>query len=251
VANTLIVLGVPADLKVSTIEELIAKVKAAPGKLNYASVTGANDLLFTAFLKTENADMARVPYKNAVQAINDLAESRIHAFVAAYAIMRPQVQAGKVKLIAMTNRQHARILPDVPTAAEAGYKSLEFDGLNGILGPRDMPQAVRDRIAADVREAVADPDLDSKLSAVGQVFNPGTSTEFAQAMDDQLKTVKRIGDTLGIKPASAEASGTQPSSGETIGAKTAQRSTELRPLSKRGARRQGILILNEIAAGQR
>jgi tripartite-type tricarboxylate transporter receptor subunit TctC len=113
-----------------------------------------------------------------------------------------------------------KILPDVPTAAEAGYKLPEFDGLNGILGPRDMPQAVRDRIAADVREAVADPDLDSKLSAVGQVFNPGTSAEFTQAMDDQLKTVKRIGDTLGIKPASAEVSGAQP--GETIGAKTAQ-----------------------------
>lgn len=84
--------------------------------------------------------MARVPYKNAVQVINDLAEPRIHAFVAAYVIMRPQVQAGKVKLIAMTNRQHAKILPDVPTATEAGYKSLEFDGLNGILRPRDIPK---------------------------------------------------------------------------------------------------------------
>ena len=85
-----------------------------------------------------------------------------------------------------------------------------------------MPQVVRDRIAADVREAVADPDLDSKLSAVGQVFNPGTSAEFAEAMDRQRKTVKRIGDTLGIKPASVEASGIQPPSGEAIGAKTAQ-----------------------------
>jgi tripartite-type tricarboxylate transporter receptor subunit TctC len=110
--------------------------------------------------------------------------------------MRPQVRASKVKLIAMANRQHAKILPDVPTATDAGYKSLEFDGLDGILGPCDMPQAVRDRIAADVREAVADPDLDSKFSTVGQVFNPGTSAEFAQAMDDQLKTVKCIGDTL-------------------------------------------------------
>ena len=65
-------------------------------------------------------------------------------------------------------------------------------------------------------------DLDSKLGAVGQVFNPGTSVVFAEAMDDQFKTVKRIGDTLGIKPASAEASATQPPSGETIGAKTRQ-----------------------------
>jgi len=88
-------------------------------------------------------------------------------------------------------------------------------------GPRDMPQAGRDRIAADVREIVADPDLNAKLSTVGQVFNPGTCAEFAQAMDDQLKIVKRIGDTLGIKPTPAEASDTQPSSGETI-AKMAQ-----------------------------
>jgi tripartite-type tricarboxylate transporter receptor subunit TctC len=212
VANTLIGLGVPADLNVSTVKELVAKIKESPGKLNYASVTGANDLLFTAFLKTENIDMARVPYKDAVQAINDLADSRIHAFVAAYAILRPRVLAGKVKVIALTNRQHAKALNDIPTAAEAGYKSLEFDGLNGVLGPREISQSVRDRIAADIRDVVADPEVESKLSAVGQVVNPGTAAEFAAALDDQLKTVKKIGETLGIKPAAAE----------TIGSRSAQ-----------------------------
>ena len=144
VTNTLIALGVPADLNVTTVKELAAKIKAEPGKLNYASVTGANDLLFAAWLKTEKLDMAKVPYKDAVQAINDLAEGRIHAFVGAYAIMRPRVQAGKVKVIALTNRQHAKSLDDIPTASEAGFKSLEFDGLVGLLGPRDLPQKVRD-----------------------------------------------------------------------------------------------------------
>ena len=200
VTNTLIALGVPADLNVSTVKELAAKIKAEPGKLNYASVTGANDLLFAAWLKTENLDMAKVPYKDAVQAINDLAENRIHAFVGAYAIMRPRIQAGKVKVIALTNRQHAKQLDDIPTASEAGYKSLEFDGLVGLLGPRDFPQKVRDRIAADIHEIVADPEIESKLSATGQVVNPGTPTEFAAALDDQGVTVKKIGETLGIKP---------------------------------------------------
>ena len=201
VTNTLIALGVPADLNVSTVKELVAKIKAEPGKLNYASVTGANDLLFQAFLKTEKLNMAKVPYKDTVQAINDLAEGRIHAFVGAYAIMRPRVQAGKVKVIALTNRQHAKSLDTIPTAAEAGYKSLEFDGLVGLLGPREMPQSVRDRIAADVREVLADPQVDTKLSATGQVINPGTPTEFAAALDDQRATVKKIGETLDIKPA--------------------------------------------------
>ena len=201
VTNTLIALGVPADLKVSTVKELAAKIKAEPGKLNYASVTGANDLLFAAWLKTEKLDMAKVPYKDAVQAINDLAEGRIHAFVGAYAIMRPRVQAGKVKVIALTNRQHAKTLNDIPTAAEAGYKSLEFDGLVGLLGARDFPPAVRDRIAADIRAVVSDPEIDAKLSATGQVVNPGTAAEFTAALDDQRATVAKIGDTLGIKPA--------------------------------------------------
>jgi tripartite-type tricarboxylate transporter receptor subunit TctC len=201
VTNTLIALGVPADLNVSTVKELAAKIKAEPGKLNYASVTGANDLLFAAWLKTEKLDMAKVPYKDAVQAINDLAEGRIHAFVGAYAIMRPRVQAGKVKVIALTNRQHAKALDDIPTASEAGYKSLEFDGLVGLLGSRDFPAKVRDRIAADIREIVADPQIESKLSATGQVVNPGTPAEFAAALEDQGATVRKIGDTLEIKSA--------------------------------------------------
>jgi tripartite-type tricarboxylate transporter receptor subunit TctC len=201
VTNTLIALGVPADLNVSTIKELAAKIKAEPGKLNYASVTGANDLLFAAWLKTEKLDMAKVPYKDAVQAINDLAEGRIHAFVGAYAIMRPRVQAGKVKVIALTNRQHAKALNDIQTASEAGYKALEFDGLVGVLGPRDIPQSIRDRIAADIRQVVSDPEVEAKLSVTGQVVNPGTPAEFAAALDDQRATVKQIGETLGIKAA--------------------------------------------------
>jgi tripartite-type tricarboxylate transporter receptor subunit TctC len=145
--------------------------------------------------------MAKVPYKDAVQAINDLAEGRIHAFVGAYAIMRPRVQAGKVKVIALTNRQHAKALNDIQTVSEAGYKALEFDGLVGVLGPRDIPQSIRDRIAADIRQVVSDPEVEAKLSATGQVVNPGTPAEFAAALDDQRATVKQIGETLGIKPA--------------------------------------------------
>jgi len=201
VTNTLIALGVPAPLGVSSVKELAGKIKAAPGKLNYASVTGANDLLFQAFLKTEHLDITKVPYKDPVTAINDLAEGRIHAFVGAYAIMRPRVQAGKVTVIALTNRQHAASLNDIPTAAEAGYKSLEFDGLVGLFGPKDMALSVRERIAADIRDVVADPEIAAKLTASGQVVNPGTPQDLADAIKEQRETVAEIGKTLGIKPA--------------------------------------------------
>jgi tripartite-type tricarboxylate transporter receptor subunit TctC len=199
VTNTLIALGVPTAQKIGSVKELVAKAKAAPGKLNYASVTGANDLLFAAFLKTEGANMARVPYKDPVTAINDLAEDRIQAFVGAYAIMRPRVQQGKVNVIALTNAHHAASLNEIPTAAEAGYKSLELDGLVGLFGPQSMPMALRDKIAADIREAIDDPALKAKIVATGQVVNPGSPAEFAAALKDQIATVKEIGKTLGMK----------------------------------------------------
>ena len=201
VTNTLIALGVPTTLGVASIKELAAKIKATPGKLNYASVTGANDLLFELFLKTEKLQMAKVPYKDPVTAINDLSEGRIHAFVGAYAIMRPRVLAGKVKVIALTNREHAASLNDIPTAAEAGFKSLEMDGLVGLLGPRDMPLTVRDHIAADIRAELGDAAVVAKLTTTGQVINPGSPKEFADALADQRATVAAIGKILGIKPA--------------------------------------------------
>ena len=201
VTNTLIALGVPTVQKIGSIKELLAKVKAAPGKLNYASVTGANDLLFAAFLKTENAEMARVPYKDPVTAINDLAEDRIQAFVGAYAIMRPRVQQGKVNVIALTNVHHAASLNDIPTAAEAGYKSLELDGLVGVFGPQTMPMALREKIAADIREAIDDPALNAKIAATGQVVNPGSPAEMTAALNEQIEKVKDIGKTLGMKAA--------------------------------------------------
>lgn len=201
VTNTLIALGVPTDLGVSNIKELAAKIKAAPGKLNYASVTGANDLLFAAFLKTEKLEMAKVPYKDPVTAINDLSEGRIQAFVGAYAIMRPRILAGKVKAIALTNAQHAKALDQIPTAREAGYKSMEFDGLVGLLGPRELSSAVAEKIAADIKQVVADPAIAEKLSATGQVVNPGSPKEFAASLDEQRAKVVEIGKILDIKAA--------------------------------------------------
>jgi len=201
VTNTLIGLGVPSALGVKTVKELAAKIKADPGKLNYASVTGANDLLFASFLKTEGLTMAKVPYKDPVSAINDLAENRIQSFVAAYAIMRPRVQAGAVTVLALTNTKHAEALPDLQTAHEAGYNSLTMDGLVGLLGPKDMALAVRERIAADIREFAADPEIAKRLAVTGQVISPGSPKEFADEIEAQRKQVADIGKNLGIKPA--------------------------------------------------
>src|SRR3954470_15441513 len=199
VSNTVIAVGVPAAAGINSVGDLIARAKAEPGKLNSASATGANDFVVTGYLKLSGADITRIPYRDAVQAVNDLAEARIQLYVAAYAIMRPQVQAGKVKLIAITNSERAPTLPDVPTVKDVGHPGLTIDGLVGLFGPRDMPKELRDRVAADVIAAASDPEIAAKIAATGQIVRPAGAEEFAKEIDEQIKVVSDAAAAAGVK----------------------------------------------------
>lgn len=201
VSNTIVTLAVPAALNINSVKELVDLVRAKPGELNWATATGANDLLFAAFLKNQDLKMAKVPYRDTVQAINDLTEGRIHAYIAAYAIVRAQVQAGKVKVIALTNRRPAPALANVPTAAAAGFPLLTLDGLVGIFGTSKLAPNVREKIAADVKETLADPAISGRIAASGQVVSPGSAAEFAAEIQLQRDDVAAIGKALGIAAA--------------------------------------------------
>ena len=195
--NTLIAVGVPTSLGVNTLAEFVKLAKEKPGTLNYAGTTGAVDFVFAGFVKDAGIDVTKVPYKDGVQALNDLAEGRIQIYAAAYAIMRPQVEAGKVKVLALMNKERAPSLPNVPTAAEAGYPSLTLDGLVGLFGPRKLSPELRDRISADVVEAVGDPAIASKMTATGQVVRPGKAAEFAAEIEDQRNRVAAAAKAIG------------------------------------------------------
>ena len=199
VSNTVIAVGVPTSAGITSVSDLIARAKAEPGKLNSAAATGANDFVVTGYLKQSGADITRVPYRDAVQAVNDLAEDRIQLYVAAFAIMRPQVQAGKVKLIAVTNSERAPTLPDLPTAKEVGHPALTIDGLVGLFGPREMSKELRDRVAADVMAATADPEITAKIAATGQIVRPGGAEEFAKDIEEQIRVVSEAAAAAGVK----------------------------------------------------
>src|SRR4029453_13329643 len=137
--------------------------RAAPGQLNWATITGLTDLILAGYLKTAGIEMAKIPYRDTVQALNDAAEGRLHLYWAAYAIVRPQVQAGRVKVLAMTNKQRAAAAPDIPPGQEAGFPDRTFDGLVGLFCTPEMPAEIRERIAADVRAVAADPTIQARL----------------------------------------------------------------------------------------
>jgi tripartite-type tricarboxylate transporter receptor subunit TctC len=201
VSNTIITLAVPTSLNVGSLADLVALARAQPGKLNWAGVTGALDFLFAGFLQHAGLNMTKVPYRNPVEAANDLAEGRVQAYLSALAIVRPQIEAGKIKPLAVTNKVRAPTAPDVPTVKEAGYPDLTLDGLVGFFGPPEMSNALRERIAADVGAVVAaNPTIGQRLSATGQIPNVGGPTEFAAASEEQRAQIAAIAKELGIKP---------------------------------------------------
>ena len=199
VSNTIITISVPVSLKLASFADVVAMARAQPGTLNWAGVTGALDFTFAGFLQAKGLNMSKVPYRNPVEAANDLAEGRVQVYEGAYAIARPQIEAGRIKPIMLTNSVRAPMLPDVPTAAEAGFPELTMDGLVGFFGPPGMPLELRDRIAQDVR-AVTDSSVESRLLATGQIVNIGGPSEFVAAIDQQRARLAEVAKDLGIKP---------------------------------------------------
>jgi len=197
VTNTLISIAVPASQKLGSLSELIMLIRSKPGKLNWASVTGSTDLIFSGFLKGEGLSMAKVPYRDNVQAVNDLVEGRIEVFLSALVSVRSQVAAGKVKMLAVTNSERAPVVPDVPTVREAGYPALQFDGLVGLFAAPGMPINVQTRITSDTLAVAAEPVFAERVAATGQIVSPGNPAEFAASIEEQRAKFATIARAIG------------------------------------------------------
>jgi tripartite-type tricarboxylate transporter receptor subunit TctC len=198
VTNTVVTIAVPASLNVGSMKELIALAREQPGKLNWASVTTVTDIVIAGYAKSAGLDIVKISYKDTV---SDLIEGRIHFYGAAYAIVRTQAQAGRIKLLAVTNRTRVPGL-DLPTVAEAGFPELNFDGLVGLMAARSsgISDAARERIAADVKAVAADPLVADRLTATAQLINPGTGAEFAASIDEQATQLRATAKVLGMQP---------------------------------------------------
>ena len=124
--------------------------------------------MLAGFLKEMNLQVAKVPYRDIMQAPNDLAEGRIQLLMSSYASMRGLIEAGKLKVLAVTSRKRVGIAPAIPTVAEAGFPFLGLDGLIGVFGPRGMSDALRESIAADIKAVVAaDPTIAARTRSNG------------------------------------------------------------------------------------
>ncbi len=201
VSGTVCTIAVPASMNVGSLKELLGRAKAQPGSMNWTTAVTMTDIIVEGFFKSSGIDAAHVRYKDTVSAVNDLTENRIQVYSSAYAIVRTQAQAGKVKLLAVQARNRVPGL-DLPTVSELGMAGLNFEGLIGILAARSsgLSEAARTRIAADIKKVSADPLVAERLAATAQLNIPGDGAEFAASIDDQVKQLAASAKVLGMKP---------------------------------------------------
>jgi tripartite-type tricarboxylate transporter receptor subunit TctC len=197
---TVMALAVPAEMKINSAKEFIERAKAAPGKLNAAVPQGISEFFFDGFVKAESLEVPKVPYRDIVQGSNDLAEGRLNVMFASFATLLAATQGGKAKVLLQGGASRAPMLPDIPTAAEAGVPSLELEGLVGLFGSKTLPLDIRKRIGADIVEIVkANPDIAEKLAATGQVAMPAGPEEFEASVKKQMDQVAAAAKVLGLR----------------------------------------------------
>jgi tripartite-type tricarboxylate transporter receptor subunit TctC len=202
VSEVSLAISTPAALNINTIDQLVARAKAEPGKLNAAAASGISDFLLFGWIKTMDLQIVKVPYRDIMQAPNDLAEGRIQVLSSSLAVVQALAQAGRIKILAVAGQHRAPTVPDVPTAIEAGYPALAFEAGGGLFGPRGMADALRDSIAGDVRKiADADPVIAARLADTSQILIIRGPAEFAGDIQEQRDRLAAIAKSLGLKAA--------------------------------------------------
>ena len=184
----------------NSLAEFVALARKNPGKLNVAGGAGLAELTVRAFVKEQNLDVSIVPYRDIIQAGQDLAENRIQLVSASLSMPMPHVQAGKAKIAAIAAPRRTPLAPDVPSAPEAGFPTLGYESTIGFYGPEGMGLELRRRIAADVIEALNDPTVAKRLFNAGMAVNPQGPDELAAIVRQQRAATARLADILGVKP---------------------------------------------------
>jgi tripartite-type tricarboxylate transporter receptor subunit TctC len=176
------VLAVNAALPVTSLKALVEYAKAHPGKLTYASVGNGSSSQLTMELLKAIANMAivHVPFNGSPPAVTATAQGDTQMLFAVMQPLQAQIQAGRLRAIAVTSAKRFPLLPDLPTVAEAGYPGFEALAWNGILVAARTPRPIIQRLNTEINAILRDPAVKSTLNAQGFDLIGGTPDDFAK-----------------------------------------------------------------------
>lgn len=195
------VLAVSASNPAKTLPEFIAWAKTQGDKLNYASVGkgSSSHLSMELFLGEAGLKAVHVPYAGSPPAATSVAAGDTQMLFAVAPALLPLVDGGRIKLLAATSLKRAESLKDIPTIAEQGVPGFEALAWNGLFAPAGTPQALIDRINADVNAALADSGVRAAFLKQGLIIGGGSAAEFKAFIDQDSKKWGAIINKVGIK----------------------------------------------------
>lgn len=166
--------------KERTVAEVIATLKANPGKVSFASSgNGSSDHLSAeVFWQQSGTEGLHIPYKGGAPAINDLLGGQVDFSFQNVNAVLPHIKAGKLHAIAVTGDKRSPVLPDVPTLAEAGVKGAEVYSWQGLAAPKGLPPAVKEKLSAAAIAAINDPEVKKRMVEQGLEIVASTPAEF-------------------------------------------------------------------------
>ncbi len=192
----------PKVIDATSVQDFIAKVKAAPGKYNYASTgngTGTH-LAFAEFVHRAGLDMVHVPYKGGPEAIQGVLNGDTCCIFNQVQTALPHFRAGKVRLLGVTTLKRVPAIPDVPTIAQSGVPGYESYTWFGIFGPKGVDSRIVEEFNAAIKVALADPETQKKLAELGNTPRYETVEQFkATVKADRAKwaeVVNAVGATI-------------------------------------------------------
>ena len=195
------VLAVNAQLPVKSVQELVAYAKVNPGKLNYASVgNGSSSHLNMELLKTmAGFDAVHVPFNGSPPAVTATIQNETQMMFAVMQPLQAQIQAGKLRALAVTTAQRFPLLPDLPTIAESGYPGFEALAWNGVLVPAATPRPVVARLNSEINAILKLPDVVQKMNAQGFDLIGGTPDEFGALIKGEAERWAPVIRKVGLK----------------------------------------------------
>jgi len=198
-----LVVVVNPEVHANTLKELVALAKANPGKLNYGSAGVGNTLHLAgeSFRLATGTDLVHVPYKGASQALGDLLGGRIQVMFDLPQTPLANIQAGKLRALAVTGGERLSLLPGVPTTAEAGLPAFTFGTWIGLVAPAGTPPAVIKRLHAEIVKAATQAEVKEAFGKMAMLVSTSDSPEaFAKKMQAETERLAKVIQTAGIKP---------------------------------------------------
>ena len=173
---------------VTSVQDLIARAKAAPGKVTMASAGAGttNHFAIELFASMTGTRPLHVPYKGSGPALTELLGGQVETMVDQLTSSIGYIRDGRLKLLAVTGRKRSPALPNVPTLDESGLKGYEASTYIGIAAPAGIPQPVLKRLNDAVRKVMATPDVVEKLRALGTEPGASSPEEFRRMIADEL-----------------------------------------------------------------